>query len=104
MRPDASAAATAVPRASGLAMPAEWAPHERTLMAWPARQELWGDALEQAEDDYAEIASAIVAFEPALMVAPPGARRAVEARCDGRVEVLELPIDDSWLRDNGPIF
>src|SRR3954470_10565217 len=86
----------------GLAMPAEWAPHERTLMAWPARDELWGAALEQAKADYAEIASAIAAFEPVLMVAPPGAGHEVRARCDGRVEVVELPIDDSWIRDSGP--
>ena len=26
-------------------MPAEWAPHERTLMAWPCRTELWGERL-----------------------------------------------------------
>ena len=26
------------------------------------------------------------------------------ALCAGDVEVLELPIDDSWLRDSGPIF
>ena len=30
-------------------MPAEWAPHERTLMAWPARAELWGTQLAQAK-------------------------------------------------------
>ena len=24
-------------------MPAEWAPHERTLMCWPARAEVWGE-------------------------------------------------------------
>ncbi|MEA2449587.1 MAG: agmatine deiminase, partial [Thermoleophilaceae bacterium] len=90
--------------ATALAMPAEWAPHERTLMAWPARAELWGAALERAKDDYAEIASAIAAFEPVLMVAAPGAGAEAEARCDARVEVIELPIDDSWMRDSGPIF
>jgi agmatine deiminase len=94
----------APPRALGLAMPAEWAPHERTLMAWPARAELWNDALERAKSDYAEIASVIAAFEPVLMVAPRGAGAEVRDRCGAGVEVVELPIDDSWMRDNGPIF
>ena len=30
-------------------MPAEWAPHERTLMAWPCRLELWGDRMAEAK-------------------------------------------------------
>ena len=88
-----------------MVMPAEWAPHERTLMAWPCRAELWGELLEEARRDHAATASAVAAFEPVTMVANPG-EQAAQARsaCAGAVEVLELPIDDSWLRDSGPIF
>src|SRR3954466_9790139 len=92
------------PRATGLAMPAEWAEHERTLMCWPARSELWGAGLAEAKRDYAEIARAIAAFEPVLMVAPPGARDEALRMCGHGVEVTEIPIDDSWVRDSGPIF
>ena len=28
--------------------PAEWEPHERTLMGWPCRLELWGETIDQA--------------------------------------------------------
>jgi agmatine deiminase len=92
------------PRATGLAMPAEWAEHERTLMAWPARVELWGDALDEAKRDYAAVARAVAAFEPVLMVAPPGTEAEVRRMCGRAVDVVELPIDDSWIRDSGPIF
>jgi agmatine deiminase len=92
------------PRAVGLAMPAEWELHERTLMAWPVRVDLWGDGLVQARRDYAEIARAIAAFEPVLMVAPPGSAGEIRRRCGRGVDVVELPIDDSWIRDSGPIF
>jgi agmatine deiminase len=92
------------PRAVGLAMPAEWVEHERTLMAWPARLELWGAGLAQAKRDYAAVARAVAAFEPVLMVAPEGSRAEVRRRCGRGVDVLELPIDDSWMRDSGPIF
>ena len=34
----------------------------------------------------------------------PGAAADVRRRCGADVEPLEAPIDDSWLRDNGPIF
>ena len=45
-------------------MPAEWAAHDRTLMAWPAREDMWKDLWEDAQAVYAEVANAIAAFEP----------------------------------------
>jgi agmatine deiminase len=86
-------------------MPAEWAPHERTLMAWPARTELWGAQLAQAKADYAATATAVAAFEPLTMVcADEGAVAEARAALPGDVEIVVDPIDDSWLRDSGPIF
>ena len=52
-------------------MPAEWAAHDRTLMAWPAREDMWEDLWEDAQAVYAEVANAIAAFEPVTMVARP---------------------------------
>lgn len=91
-------------RALGLAMPAEWEPHERTLMAWPCRAELWGALIEDARRDYAAAARAVARFEPVLMLARPGEGADARSRCGAEVEVVELAIDDSWLRDCGPIY
>jgi agmatine deiminase len=86
-------------------LPAEWEPHERTLMGWPCREELWGVTLERARADYATVANAIAAFEPVSMIANPGADAAqARAACGAGVEVVALPLDDSWLRDCGPIY
>ena len=92
------------PRQYGMAMPPEWAPHELTLMAWPTRLELWGDALGRAKGEYAAAARAIGGFEPVLMVAAPGAGAEVQDACGKAVDVLELAIDDSWMRDSGPVI
>jgi agmatine deiminase len=100
----ASETEKATARALGMAMPAESAEHELTLMAWPARLELWGDGLAEAKAEYAAVARAIAAFEPVLMVAPEGTAPEVRDECGSGVEVIELPIDDSWMRDSGPIF
>ena len=37
------------PAQAGFFMPAEWAPHARTWMAWPSRKDLWGAGLAEAE-------------------------------------------------------
>jgi agmatine deiminase len=85
--------------------PAEWESHELTLMGWPCRVELWGAELEQARADYAAVANAIAVFEPVIMIANAGAE-ATQARdaCHEGVTIVELPLDDSWLRDCGPIY
>ncbi len=86
-------------------MPAEWEPHERTLMGWPCRAELWGETMDRARADYAAVANAVAAFEPVTMIANPGADAALaRAACTAAVEIVELPLDDSWLRDCGPIY
>ena len=85
--------------------PGEWEPHERTLMAWPCRASLWGPTLEQARADYAFVANSIADFEDVTMIAGSADdARAARAACTGRIEIVELPIDDSWLRDSGPIY
>ena len=53
-------------------MPAEWEPHERTLMGWPCRRELWGETIEQARADYVAVAEAIARHEPVTMIANAG--------------------------------
>jgi agmatine deiminase len=93
----------ATPAALGLRMPAEWERHDRTLIAWPARRALWLDQYDQAGAIHAEVARIVAADEPVTVVAdPPDAEAAAEA-CGPGVEVVALPIDDSWMRDSGPI-
>ncbi|MBF9071918.1 agmatine deiminase family protein [Streptacidiphilus sp. NEAU-YB345] len=85
-------------------MPAEWAEHERCLMAWPTRLDLWGAVLDDVRREYAAVARAIAEFEPVTMVALPGQGTEAAELCGDGVEVIEMPIDDSWFRDSGPIF
>lgn len=94
------------PREDGLHMPAEWEPHRATLMEWPTttRTELWGDLFDSAKADFAAMANAVAAFEPVLMVADPSQAEEAGRMCGDGVDVLAIPIDDSWMRDNGPIF
>jgi agmatine deiminase len=89
-------------------MPAETARHERTLVAWPtvpmAETGLWGDAaLSGARAVYGEIASAMARYEPVTMIAAPEDAESAAKCCGPDVHVVALPLDDSWIRDAGPI-
>jgi agmatine deiminase len=85
--------------------PAEWEPHDRTIMGWPCRTELWGRTIELARADYAAVANAVAAFEPVTMIANSGRdTELARAALTAAVEVVSLPLDDSWLRDCGPIY
>jgi agmatine deiminase len=95
---------TQTPAAAGYAMPPEWAPHAACLMAWPTRRDLWGDRLDDAKADYVGVARAIAGFEPVTMVCNPGHEQEVRDLCGAGVEPLPIPIDDSWVRDSGPVF
>ena len=74
-------------------------------MGWPCRAELWGEEIERARADYAAVANAIAAFEPVMMIANPGPdSAAAQSACGDGVEIVQFGLDDSWLRDCGPIY
>src|SRR5205085_123604 len=77
-------------------------------VAWPtvgmAGIGLWGDAgLAGARAVYDEIARLIARHEPVTTVAAPADAEAAATECGPTVDVVALPIDDSWMRDTGPI-
>ena len=94
------------PREDGYRMPAEYAPHERCLIAWPTRtRDYWADHYMLAQHTYAAVARAIARFEPVTMIARPGEGAEARSYCGSdRIEVIEFPLDDSWIRDSGPDF
>jgi agmatine deiminase len=95
------------PASLGYRMPAEWEPHERCLMGWPTEQRIpsvWGEHYLLAMASYAAVAHAIAHFEPVLMIARPGEGAVARSYLGRDIEVVELPIDDSWVRDSGPVF
>jgi agmatine deiminase len=92
------------PREAGFVMPAEWAPHARCWMAWPCRTELWRQNLGAARAAYAAVAKAIARFEPVTMVTRLGDAAAARDVLGNGISILELPMNDSWMRDIGPTF
>jgi agmatine deiminase len=99
-------AVLADPAAPRWRFPAEGDRHERTLMSWPHTIRLYGSlaVVEGLRTDLARIAHAIARFEPVLMVVHPDDRANAAAKLGAGIDLLELPVDDLWMRDTGPLI
>ncbi|GAB2851073.1 agmatine deiminase family protein [Actinocorallia aurea] len=84
-------------------MPAEWAPHARTWMAFPTANATFasGPELAAARTAWARVANTVARYEPVTVLVHPGDPC---EELDRRVEVVRVPLDDAWLRDTGPTF
>ncbi|MDE6378215.1 MAG: agmatine deiminase family protein, partial [Duncaniella sp.] len=87
-------------------LPAEWEPHQAVLLAWPHTDTDWAYMLDEARECFTRIISAISARETVIVVGPAGeSRQSFEARGfdSARVTYIEMPTNDTWARDFGPI-
>ena len=88
-------------------LPAEWEPQDGVLMAWPHPETDWGEVLDEVEPVVAAIGAAISRHEDLVLVTDDP-ERALEhlrrAGADvGRVRTWDVPTNDTWARDFGPI-
>ncbi|MDE2224792.1 MAG: agmatine deiminase family protein [Xanthomonadaceae bacterium] len=93
-----------------LRLPAEWEPQSAVLLAWPHAGTDWAARLDSVEGTCAALIAAITRFETAIVCTPNAeiGAHAVECLRDAgadlsRVRFVEIPYDDTWLRDSGPI-
>lgn len=91
---------------SGYFVPAEEAPHQRTFMQWPVSRRVHPDPvfLDMAQQTISDIANAIVAFEPVTMLAAQHDHANARKKLSSAVELWDIPTEDLWCRDAGPIF
>ena len=93
------------PTSNTLRVPAEWEPHAATWMQWPGR---WETAMRPA---FVEIIAVIVQYEPLHLLVNDQAQKDEAVAMLAAAGVAEdeltwhiLPLDNAWLRDNGPIY
>jgi len=86
-------------------MPAEWEVHERTIIEWPVQTSLiWPDNYEAVCKGYGEVVRAISAFEPVTVIINEEKDEEIHRLCGPWVEIIRIPHNDAWVRDNGPTF
>ena len=90
----------------GFWFPDEADPHERTFMQWPVNRRVHPDSvfLEMLQQSIAEIANTVSEFEPVVMLMAKKFETAARRKLGNKVEIWDVPTDDLWCRDSGPLF
>jgi agmatine deiminase len=97
------------PAGLGFFAPSEEAPHARTWMAWPTDASIYAPAGDRAYFESVQVAlgrvAAAIAENEEVVLAAPLAEHAVAAPlCGPKVKLVDIPTDDMWARDSGPVF
>ena len=92
-------------------LPAEWEPHAATWLAWPHNRETWPGVFPAIADVYVEMVAALHRHERiCICVNDIDTARHVRERLTAAgvdvssVGLFEVPTDDAWIRDFGPLF
>ncbi len=95
------------PRPQGYFAPAEESRHARTWMCWPSTPSVYGRStsyFESVQETLGRLAAAIAEHEPVTMLAAQKHHALASRRCGPKVDLLDIPTDDMWARDSGPVF
>lgn len=87
-------------------MPAEFAPHEATVIIFPERPGSWGYGAVPAQKVFAEIIREAAKDEEVFVIVSGNTEATAREMLDGteNVRILNIPSDDSWARDVAPTF
>jgi agmatine deiminase len=94
------------PAELGYRLPAEWEPHAATWLAWPHRRATWLGDFAEIPRVFAAVARLVSRHEPVRIVAAGEPLAEARRHLEGTPNVAfeEMPTNDSWLRDTGPVF
>ena len=92
------------PGPDGFAMPAEWTRHKRTVMQFPPPQNWYPSQLRAARAEWAAVANTVAEYEPVTMAVRRQDRAAAAKILSGEIDLIEMPLNDAWSRDSGPVI
>ncbi|MGH9412192.1 MAG: agmatine deiminase family protein [Terriglobales bacterium] len=98
---------TQSPASQGFRMPAEWAPHAATWLAWPHKEASWPGKLERIPPVFSAMVRALAPGEAVRICVADAAMEAAAGALLAGVDAMEffhVANNDAWIRDHGPIF
>jgi agmatine/peptidylarginine deiminase len=88
----------------------EWHPQSMVLLSWPHADSDWGSLLAAVQREYLALAAAVTARQPLVIACHDHAHRqqtAGQLHAAGidraRCTLVSCPVDDTWIRDYGPL-
>ena len=84
-------------------LPAEWEPQEFVLLTWPNETTDWAPYLQDIRQTMTEMALAIARHEKVVILSMFRNDVPDQLRTTENIMVIELPNNDTWARDFGPI-
>ena len=90
----------------GFRFPAEWEPHAATWLAWPHRRATFLGNFDEVPPAFAKLVRLLACYEPVRVIGDHDVLRHAASMLQGvgQVDLIEIPTNDSWLRDTGPVF
>ncbi len=83
----------------------EWYEHQYCLIAWPCNKDLYGKIINKARDEVANVINEIAKTEHVIVLSNKEDINEIENKTDHKnINIIECKLDDSWMRDIGPIF
>ncbi len=94
------------PAEDGFYFPGEWEKHEYTIMQLPPPQNWdgFGFTTKEVHRQWADVANAIAEYEPVLMGVRQQDMKNAKNILDEEIELVQMPLNDGWSRDSGPLF
>ena len=83
----------------------EWYEHQYCLIAWPCNRDLYGEIINSAKDEVVNVINEIAKTEHVIVLSNKEDINEIRNKTDHQnINILECKLDDSWMRDIGPIF
>ncbi len=83
----------------------EWEAHDKCLMAWPCNKNLYKEIIKDARLEMAHLANCISDEETVYMYCNKEDYNDCKKYINNqKINIIQLELDDSWMRDIAPIF
>ncbi len=97
---------TSTPKTDGFYMPAEFAPHQATVMIFPERPGSWINGARPAQEVFSQIIREIAKVEQVYIIVSKFTKPVAKEMLSEvqNISLIEIPTDDAWARDTAPTF